>query len=69
MNADGTPCILESNQRDQTKQGGSYASELEELTYPEICDLAKGKDGQANKARKMKKLVEAQKRLNQKPEG
>ena len=49
--------------RGQTKRSASYASELEELSYAEICQAAKGSGELANKASKMKKLIEQQERL------
>ncbi|CAN5506800.1 hypothetical protein BH11PSE7_BH11PSE7_06010 [soil metagenome] len=49
--------------RGQTKRAASYASELEDLSYAEICQTAKGTGELANKAAKMKKLIEQQERL------
>ncbi|BCB27721.1 hypothetical protein SKTS_26070 [Sulfurimicrobium lacus] len=52
--------------RGQTRRSSSYASELEENSYAELCQMAKGKGDLANKAVKMKKLIEQQERLMEK---
>ncbi|WP_244862985.1 MULTISPECIES: RHS repeat-associated core domain-containing protein [unclassified Pseudomonas] len=52
--------------RGKTRQSASYASELEGHSYAEICKLAKGSGEIANKAKKMKKLIEQQERLHDK---
>jgi RHS repeat-associated protein len=52
--------------RGQTRRSSSYASELEENSYAELCQMAKGKGDLANKASKMKKLIEQQERLMEK---
>ena len=53
--------------RGQTRRSESYASELEEYSYAEICKLAKGGRDVAKdlikKAKDMKKLIEQQERL------
>ena len=49
--------------RGTTKNSASYASELEENSYMEICRLAKGKGDLANKAKDMKKLIDQNPRL------
>ena len=45
------------------KKSKSYASELADKSYAEICQLAKGSGDLANKASKMKKLIEQADRL------
>jgi RHS repeat-associated protein len=49
--------------RGQTKRAKSYAGELEEKSYAEICQMAKGDGDLASKAKGMKKLIEQQERL------
>ncbi|MBB6589526.1 hypothetical protein PP715_24045 [Ralstonia solanacearum] len=55
--------------RGQTRRSSSYASELEENSYAEICKLSRGSNEIAKKAAKMKKLIEQQERLLQKMGG
>jgi len=45
------------------KRSDSYASELEELSYSEICKLSRGAGELAKKAKGMKKLIEQGDRL------
>lgn len=45
------------------KKSKSYASELADKTYAEICQLARGSGDLADKASKMKKLIEQSDRL------
>lgn len=52
--------------RGQTKRSSSYAAGLEENSYAELCQMARGKGDVANKAGKMKKLIEQQERLIEK---
>ncbi|SEL39812.1 RHS repeat-associated core domain-containing protein [Roseateles sp. YR242] len=49
--------------RGATKRSPSYASELEEESFAEVCKLARGSGDIAKKAQKMKKLVQQQERL------
>ncbi|WP_223855223.1 RHS repeat-associated core domain-containing protein [Ralstonia solanacearum] len=55
--------------RGQTRRSSSYASELEENSYAELCKLSRGSNEIAKKAAKMKKLIEQQERLLQKMGG
>jgi RHS repeat-associated protein len=52
--------------RGQTRQSKSWAGELAETSYAEICGLARGSGELANKAKQMKKLIEQQERLLEK---
>ncbi len=49
--------------RGATKRSPSYASELEEDSFAEVCKMARGSGDLAKKAQKMKKLVQQQERL------
>jgi uncharacterized protein RhaS with RHS repeats len=49
--------------RGQTRRSPSYASELEELSFAEVCQAARGSGELAKKAQKMKKLAQQQERL------
>jgi RHS repeat-associated protein len=52
--------------RGKSKKAKGYASELENMTYEQIEQLAQGKGPMAEKAKTMKKLVDATERLGEK---
>lgn len=55
--------------RGQIRRSKSYATELEDRSYAELCKMARENGEIANKAAKMKKLIEQQERLMEKMGG